>query len=313
MQDGDGAESAGVVVAGAINTDLVAVVHRAPDGGETVTGRSFSVFGGGKGANQAVAARRSGAAVALVGALGADDFGVQRRVELERDGVDIGSVATRQDASSGVAVIIVEDGGENRIAYIPGATLSVSPAELVEALDRTRPVVYLQPNEVPAVTARAGLVRAGEIGALRILNAAPDPGNVKPLLDEVDVLVVNEGEARALVGSGDELQGDPRALTRLLASELDVSVVVTAGAAGAFAMHEGAAMHVSAPEVKVVDTTGAGDAFCGALAASLGRNQTFEDALRWAVAAGGLATTVAGAQPSIPIEDAVRALVARMG
>jgi len=300
-----------VLITGAINTDLVGVVERAPEAGETVTGRSFDIFGGGKGANQAVAARRSGAVVALVGALGRDEFGDRRVAGLRADDIDITAVARREDAPSGVALIVVEDSGENRITYIPGATLTVTATELIEAIDRFAPDVYLQPNEVPIGAARAGLSRAGDIGAMRILNAAPDPERARPLLEHVDLLIVNQGEALALsdgqTAPGDELQevaGD-------LATRFSVDVVITGGADGVFAYHGGGAVHLPAPKVDVVDTTGAGDTFCGAFAARLALGADFREALRWAVVAASLATTRAGAQPSIPDAFAIQDLLGR--
>ena len=298
---------AGVVVAGAINTDLVAVVDRAPEAGETITGRSFAFFGGGKGANQAVAARRTGSAVALVGAVGDDGFGRDRRDQLAADGIDLDGVVTLEGVASGVALITVEIEGENRIAYVPGPTLRITDSQVCEALDRIRPAVYLRPNEVPADAARAGLRRAKELGAITILNAAPDPEQARDLLGEVDYLIVNEVEARALLGRDAAIDE----VARLLAIEADLRVVLTAGHRGAFGVDGDAMLHVIAPQVEVVDTTGAGDTFCGALATRISEGEPFEAALRWAVHAAALATTVAGAQPSIPTREAVERFIAR--
>jgi ribokinase len=306
MMPDEGETSLGrVLVAGAINTDLVGSVERTPAAGETVTGRSFDIFGGGKGANQAVAARRSGAAVSLVGAVGDDDFGTQREAELLAEGIDIRSVVRRDNASSGVALILVDEGGENRIAYIPGATLTITEDDVVEAVSRTSPEVYLQPNEVPRESALAGLRRAGELGALRLLNAAPDPKDVLPLLAHVDILIVNAGEAGELAGSGDGDNELPTVAKRL-AERHGIDVVVTAGAMGAIASYRGEFIRVPAPDVIAVDTTGAGDAFCGAFAARLASGAGFEVAMQWAVTAASLAVTVAGAQPSIPDASAIR-------
>lgn len=305
MPDESAPRQGRVLVAGAINTDLVGSVERAPARGETVTGRSFEIFGGGKGANQAVAARRSGAEVSLVGAVGDDDFGTQREAELRAEGIDISSVVRRVDVSSGVALILVEEGGENRIVYIPGATSTITEDDVVEALARTSPDVYLQPNELPLESARAGLIRAGERGALRILNAAPDPKDVDPLLEYVDILIVNAGEARELAGLEDATGALPN-LAKRLVERHGIDVVITAGVDGAIASYRGEVMRVPAPEVVAVDTTGAGDAFCGALAARLASLVEFEEAMRWAVTAASLAVTVAGAQPSIPVAEAIR-------
>lgn len=295
-----------VVVAGAINTDLVAVVARAPEAGETITGLSFAIFGGGKAANQAVAARRAGGSVVLVGAVGDDAFGTDRRDELERDGLDLRAVAEHAGMASGVALITVECGGENRIAYVPGPTLKITGEQIVQALERVRPGVYLQPNEVPLDAAATALRRARELGATTMLNAAPDPEAASPLLGDVDYLIVNEGEAIVLAGRS----GPCDEIAAVLARQTDATVVVTAGADGAYGVHEGHSLHVPAPRVDVVDTTGAGDTFCGAFAARIAERAPFEEALRWAVWAGALATTIVGAQPSIPRHEAVDAFIA---
>jgi ribokinase len=299
-------EGIDVVVAGAINTDLVAVVERAPEAGETVTGSSFSIFGGGKAANQAVAARRSGASVVLVGAVGDDEFGRDRLAELGDEGIDLVHVAERRGMASGVALITVERDGENRIAYVPGPTLAVTGEQIVEALERARPKVYLQPNEVPLDAAQAALRRARELGAITILNAAPDAASARDLLSDTDYLIVNEVEAFDLAGrSGrfDEIAAE-------LAEDMHTSVVLTAGSDGAYGVHRDETCHEAAPKVDVVDTTGAGDTFCGAFASQVAAGASFEEALRWAVWAASLATTVAGAQPSIPRREAVDAFIA---
>ncbi len=295
-----------VVVAGAINTDLVAVVERAPGAGETVTGSTFAIFGGGKAANQAVAARRAGGVVALAGAVGDDAFGSDRRSELRKDGLDLGGVAEHAGMASGVALITVERGGENRIAYVPGPTLRITGEQIVKVLERVRPSVYLQPNEVPFEAAVMALRRARELGATTMLNAAPDPESVEPLLPDVDYLIVNEVEAFALAGRSGHIDE----IAAALAQQTDTTVVLTAGPDGAYGVYRGETWHEPAPAVDVVDTTGAGDTFCGAFAARIAAGASFVDALHWAVWAGSLATTVAGAQPSIPTREAIDALIA---
>lgn len=298
-----------IVVAGAINTDLVAVVDRAPEAGETVTGHSFHIYSGGKGANQAVAAQRAGARVALVGAVGDDGFGRDRRRELAEDGIDLDGVRVLDGIASGVALITVEREGENRIAYVPGPTLKIDGDQIRRAIERVRPAVYLQPNEVPADAAAAALHAARSCDAITILNAAPDPGTAKPLLDDVDYLVVNEVEAAELLGR----KADFAEMTEALARETATTVVLTAGSKGVYGWHDGEPLHVPAPPVTVVDTTGAGDTFCGAFATRVARGEAFSDALRWAVAAGSLATQKSGAQPSIPTAAAVDAFLTKQG
>ena len=191
-----------ILVAGAINTDLVASMKRAPCAGETITGTGFGIHGGGKGANQAVAAARSGGDVVLIGATGDDDFGRARRADLDRDQVDTSWVRVSRDVASGVALIFVEEGGENRIAYVPGATLTVPEQHVLEAVHAVRPSFVLATNELPPATTLALLVEARRAGARVVLNATPDPETVAPLLPYVSILIVNEGEACGPPGRG---------------------------------------------------------------------------------------------------------------
>lgn len=301
-----------VLVAGAINTDLVARVGRAPAAGETVTGTAFAVFGGGKGANQAVAAARAGASVAMLGAVGADDFGRQRLADLEEEGIRAGEVATVVGHASGVALIVVEDAtGQNRIAYVPGATLRMPPEAARRLVEGFNPTVVLATLELGPAATRALFEAAREQGATVILNATPEAADGRQLAALVDVLVVNETEAADLLGRPVAASGAARAageLKRLGPS----TVVVTLGADGAVAAHRSGTTSVPAPAVVVVDTTGAGDAFCGALAASLGRGSELPLAMRMGVAAGSLAATRAGAQPSMPHRAEVEALAAHL-
>lgn len=294
-----------VVVAGAINTDLVALVDRAPGAGETVTGKSFAMFGGGKGANQAMAARRSGASVALAGAVGDDAFGAQRREELTAQGINLEGVVQISGMASGAALITVETGGENRIAYVPGPTLHITGEQICKLLESTRPKVYLQPNEVPLASAEAALTVGRSIGAITVLNATPDPETVRAILPLVDYLIVNEGEAIALSGR----TGTFEEIIQSLAEQCNASVVLTAGADGVYGFNDGRVIHAAAPRVDVVDTTGAGDTLSGAFAARLAMGEGIDSALRWGVAAASLSATKEGAQSSIPHAQDVEALL----
>ena len=301
-----------VLVAGAINTDLVARVERAPDAGETVTGSSFAIFGGGKGANQAIAAARSGAPTAMLGALGDDDFGRQRRADLEADGIDTASVARSDTAPSGVALIVVEErSGQNRISYVPGATLTIAPEQTRLAVERVRPAVVLTTLEPPpdAIAALLGASRAA--GATIVLNATPEAIGARHFLGRIDVLVVNETEAEDLLG-GAVTAEHGTAASLALAALGPRTVVITLGAAGAAIAHEGQTALLPAPAVEVIDTTGAGDAFCGAFAAALARGADPFAAARAGIAAGSLATTVSGAYPSMPYRDAIREILVEM-
>ena len=299
-------ETSTVLVAGAINTDLVATVERAPRAGETVTGQGFGMYGGGKGANQAVAVARSGARVSLLGAVGDDPFGSARLADLRADGVATDHIRTVCDQASGVALITVEAEGENRIAYIPGATLTITTGDALAALEAVCPSILLAPNELPPAALLALVTRARELGVQVILNAAPDPSTVVPLLPFVDILIVNWGEALELAGIAESSPEIPvliAALTRLGVSR----VVITRGGEGVIGVDGDASFEVPPVKVEAVDTTGAGDAFCGALAASLARGATFHDAVVYASIAGAISVTRVGAQSSIPTREEIEA------
>ncbi len=292
-----------VVVGGAINTDLVGRTARSPRQGETVTGTSFAMFGGGKGSNQAVAAARSGAIVAMVGGVGDDAFGDDRLADLVADGIDTAAVERIAGVSSGVALIEVEDGGDNRILYVPGATLLVEPERAVAALGAEPIAVLLLTLELEPAVIDALIGRARTDGAVVILNATPEPERAASLIDQVDALIVNETEALALAGddgSSDTPASDWTAIATMFRDRGTQGVLITLGGKGALWVDGDGATMVPAPAVEVVDTTGAGDSLCGAFAAALAIGETRPDGVRLGVAAGSLACTVAGAQPSVP-------------
>lgn len=292
------ATRSGVLVCGSINTDLVARVHRAPEAGETVTGSEFNIFGGGKGANQALAVARSEVRTIMLGAVGADEFGRQRLADLRADGVDTESVVVTNEAVSGVALIVVDDTGENRISYVPGATATIRPDQAVAAYRRASPALLLSTLELPIDTLAALYQDARADGVRVIVNATPEPASGRELLSSADVLIVNETEAAELLG-GTGTDDWPTVAANL--SEFGPAwVVITLGAEGAIARFDGRNLRLPAPTMTVVDTTGAGDAFCGAFAAELVGGDDAESALRAGVAAGSLAVTVAGAQRSMP-------------
>jgi ribokinase len=306
----ESAVSRPVLVAGTINTDLVARVEKAPEAGETVTGSSFAIFGGGKGSNQAIAAARSGAPTAMLGALGDDDFGRQRRADLDDEGIDTVSVAERAGVPSGVALITVEEAtGQNRIAYVPGSTATIAANQSREAVERVRPAVVLSTLEPPDDALDALFTASKASGATVILNATPEAIGARPFLERIDGLVVNETEAEDLLGypvAADNGEAAARALSALGPR----IVVVTLGAAGTAIAHDGETETIPAPQVQVVDTTGAGDAFCGAFAAALAHGADPVTAARSGVVAGSLATTVPGAYPSMPRREAIEELLA---
>ncbi len=290
-----------VVVVGSANVDLVVAVPRHPAGGETVLGGDLVRSPGGKGANQAVAAARAGGArTTLVAALGRDDAADLLLTSLEGAGVRTGGVV-RLDVPTGTALITVDPSGENAIVVAPGANgrLEVGPAaaEVLATAD-----VVLAQLEVPVETVLAA-ARARSGGCRMVLNAAPSRALPDALWAELDVLVVNEHEARDMAADAPARTGDTASTEELAAALLArvPAVVVTLGGAGCLVAARGAdPQRIPAPRVAVVDTTGAGDTFCGVLAAGLAHGSDLATAARRAVLAGARAVTRRGAQDAVP-------------
>lgn len=299
--------SVSIVVVGSVNTDLVVRASRIPSPGETVTGGRFLQADGGKGANQAVAAARLGAHVTFVGRVGADELGEHAVTGLRDEGIDVRFVTRDPGAASGVALIVVDGSGENAIAVAPGANARLSSADVEAAAGVIEEAdALLLQLETPLEPVERAASIASEAGVRVILNPAPARPIPESLLALVDVLTPNEGEARALGGES-EVEAAAAALRRRGVG----TVVVTLGSRGALLVtHEGET-RVATVAVDVVDTTGAGDAFNGALAAGLAEGMDLEAAARFGCAAGTLATTVAGARPSLPERARVAALMNR--
>jgi ribokinase len=296
-----------VTVFGSINQDLVCRVAHLPAPGETVAGSSFAMFPGGKGANQALAAARAGAKTRLFGAVGNDAFAGPATSLLARSGVDIDGVA-RVDAPTGVAIIQVDDHGENCIVVVAGANAQADPDAVPDAALASPTVLVLQ-QEVAAAANASLIARARHLGARIVLNAAPAHPVPFELLRMIDILVVNELEAAAL---GVALGWAATPLEFGLSARCeapDMTVVITLGAAGALWVDPHVALRVAAPSVRVVDATGAGDAFVGVLAAALADGAAPDIAMRRSVAAGSLACTGSGAQSSLPDAAAIAALL----
>lgn len=297
-----------ILVAGAINTDLVAYVERAPDAGETVTGRSFEMHGGGKGANQAVAAARSGAPTVMLGGVGQDDFGSARKAGLSGDGIDISWVQTFGDVASGVALITVEASGENRIAYIPAATAAVESQYAREAIEAVGPGLVLAANELSLSCHSELFSWARDHGVPVVFNVAPYSDEARELVTMVDVLIVNRGEARSLLGEDDEMADAGELGQRLRALGAD-RVIVTVGGDGVVGVSNDGVHRVEGVPVEVVDTTGAGDTFCGAFATRLAEGASFAEAIRFGNVAGAIAVTRRGAQSSIPLRREIEEML----
>lgn len=294
----------GLLVAGAINTDLIAYVERAPQAGETVAGGHFEQHGGGKAANQAVAAARSGAEVALLSAVGADDFGTARLEALAGEAIDVSAITSFDDVASGVAIIVVEASGENRICDLPGAREKMTPEQCLKAYERTQPEAILSANELSFACHQALFERAQQDGIPVWYNVAPFSTDARELLAFVDTLIVNRGEAEDILG----VRGQDHSIDDLAAGLRDLGVkrvVVTLGSDGARGFDDEGDYTVPAEPVNPIDTTGAGDTFCGAWASEMSRGASFADALAYANRAAAISVTRRGAQSSIPTRDEV--------
>jgi ribokinase len=282
-----------IAVVGSINLDLVVAVDRHPTPGETVVGGDCRQLPGGKGANQAVAAARLGAKVAMVGRVGADAQGAWLREGLWTEGIEVEHVREDRQAPTGVAMIAVDARGENTIVVSPGANARVDARDVAAAREVVHGAeVVLVQHEVPQAAVAAAIATAG--GTV-VLNPAPARGLAAP----VDVLVPNRGELETLAGG----RGDPVTLARSIAAA--GTVVVTLGAEGAVVVEGDRAERVRAPQVEAVDTTGAGDAFCGALAEAMAGGATAVEAARWAVRVAAVSVTRPGAQGGLPRREDV--------
>jgi ribokinase len=282
-----------IAVVGSINLDLVVAVERHPAPGETVVGGDCRQLPGGKGANQAVAAARLGAKVAMVGRVGADAQGAWLREGLWTEGVEVEHVREDRQAPTGIAMIAVDARGENTIVVSPGANARVDARDVAAARDVVRGAeVVLVQHEVPAEAVAAAIdTAAGTV----VLNPAPARGLASP----VDVLVPNRGELETLAGG----RGDPVTLARSITAA--GAVVVTLGVEGAVVVEGDRVERVRAPQVEAVDTTGAGDAFCGALAEAMAGGATVVEAARWAVRVAAVSVTRPGAQGGLPRREDV--------
>lgn len=293
-----------LLVVGAVNTDMVASVDRAPDAGETVLGKSFAEFGGGKGANQAVAAARSGATVALLSAVGNDSFGDARVGALHDEGIATNAISVFEDATSGIAIIVVDANGENRICDIPGAREKLDPSLAIQSYEDIRPVAILATNELP-VDCLETLFRKAQADGIPIwFNVAPYSAASRSLIRFVDAIVVNRGEAEDILdcrGRGHTVDQLVQGLVGLGARR----VVMTLGSDGVCGFDGEASVFIEALPVKAVDSTGAGDTFSGAWAAEMLRGSTFTNALSYANHAAAISVTRPGAQSSIPMRSEI--------
>jgi ribokinase len=291
------AQSSEVLIVGSINVDLVVRAAQLPAPGQTVTGGVFARHQGGKGANQAVAAARAGASVTMIGAVGEDEYGRGALADLASEGVDVSRVVVVAGESTGLALIAVDERGANQIVVAPGANAALGATAIEEALAGYGP----RPGSVAVLSFELGdeaIVAAARYAASRamrlVVNPAPARDLPAPLLALSPIVLPNEGEAATLTG-----QSDPRAAALALARRTGAPVIVTLGAAGALLHDPGPpaeTVHLPAPTVDVVDTTGAGDAFVGTLAAHLAASVPLREAAAAAVEAASQSVTSVGAR-----------------
>jgi len=296
-----------VHILGSINVDTILSVDALPAAGETVLAAQVTRLPGGKGANQAVAAARMGARVTMTGVVGADADGDWMRAVLEREGIDVDGIATRADASTGAAMIAVDSAGENQIIVAPGANGLLTPATGLHSGDGKSALVLAQLEISLDMIALCFAAWPGPC----LLNAAPFIPAARALFAHADILIVNQHELAGYV-SGPEIVGPEEAIAaaRSLRAHSRQTIVVTLGRQGAVAVSGDDALHAPALPVTPRDTVGAGDCFCGALAALIAEGMDFAAALPIANAAAALCTQTVGAIPAMPARAAVMAAVA---
>jgi ribokinase len=303
--------AARIVVVGSINVDLVIQAPSIPEPGETVIGQDLKMVPGGKGANQAVAAARLGSAVSLVGRLGDDDFGARLKRSLSAAKVNQGHLLETENSASGVALIVVDQAGENSIVVAPGANALVTPADVEAAADTIAAAdVLLLQLEIPLPPVLRAAELAHEHGVRVILNPAPARALPAELLALVDILIPNESETAILSGLPTVNQSQI-AIAAARLRDLGVgSVILTLGERGALLVQERGLTRFPAFAVdRVVDTTAAGDAFVAGVGVAIAEGRSLQDAIPLANAAGALTVTRAGAQPSLPFRSEVHALL----
>jgi len=285
-----------IIVFGSANVDLVMTLPSLPAPGETVLTESYRTVPGGKGANQALAARRAGAETIFAGAVGDDSYAQLALSLLRSEGVDL-SIMKISDRPTGCAVVLVDNKGENAIGVASGANLDARADQISDKLLRKAQLVVLQ-REVPIRQSTELATRARAQGIKVIFNLAPAARVPEGFLADVDYLIVNQVEAAFLAGSVDP--EDVGTLAHTLAQDHDLTAIITLGGNGVHAVSPERVYAIPAPRVKVVDTTGAGDTFTGYLATELATGAPLDQCLTQAVAAASLACTRPGAQPAIP-------------
>lgn len=293
-----------IIVLGSINSDLTATVSRLPHAGETLLSSDFKISPGGKGANQAVAARRVGAAVAMIGAVGRDSFADAALRFLRADGIDVSGVRQVEDATTGVALIEVDEQGENTIVVASGANFKIGEWELqrLETVLSSSDTLVLQ-FEIPMDSVQKAIAVAKDKGATILLDPAPMPTSVPAEVFAVDVFMPNQGEAEAILGRRITDVDQARAAALELEQRGAQTAIVKLGAQGVVWATGGETFFEPVHRVQAIDATGAGDAFAGALAAFLLSGQAMAEAIKEANTYAALSTTRQGAQESFPYRE----------
>jgi ribokinase len=296
-----------ITVVGSANMDLTFRTVRLPRPGETVGGTAFCRGFGGKGANQAVAAARMGADVAFVGQIGSDQFGRAIREQLLAEGIDISHLFTDPDRPTGTAAILVDDAGENAIVGVPGANLGLTPNHVRAAANLLRSgAIVLAPCETMIETVVAAFEIAHGAGPTCVFNPAPARELPAELLPLIDICVPNETELHILTGQSMDSLDDLAAAAEVLRARGTRTVIVTLGARGALVVGAESSIHLPGVPVTAVDTSGAGDAFCGALVAFLAEGDPLVQAARKANVVAAISVTRAGTQASFPKRSEVQ-------
>ncbi|WP_197740335.1 ribokinase [Paenibacillus odorifer] len=290
-----------IVVIGSLNMDMVVRTNRSPDAGETLIGQAFALSPGGKGANQAVAAARLGAEVSMIGRVGKDTFGSEMLENIRNEGIHIEHISVSEHQATGVASIIIEEDGENRIIVVPGANieLTVQDIQALEAVISQTKIIVLQ-LEMDLAMSEQAIAIAYRKGIPVILNPAPARVLKDEMLAQVSYLTPNETEAGILSGMTVDSAETAEQAARILLQKGVQNVIVTLGSKGALIVNAEGAKAVPGFPVKAVDTVAAGDSFNGALAQQLVLGKTLEEAVSFANAVGALAVGKEGAIPSLP-------------
>lgn len=305
-----------VTVVGSANVDLVIRAERMPNRGETLIGDAFDIFTGGKGFNQATAAARLGAEVTLIGRIGDDPFADILRSAIESEHIHNRFVKTDAESGTGVATIVVEPDGDNSIIVVPRANMRLTSEDIADAADSiAKADVLLLQLETPIEASQTAIDIAKANDTIVILDPAPARPLPQRLLSQVDILTPNATEATVLSGhtvtSPENAIDAAKALQTQIATDRHSAVVLTLGEQGVLFCTPTQPTHIPAISVDAVDTTGAGDAFSGALATALANGNELSEAVRFATAAGAAAVTVLGATPSMPTRPKIEAILTK--